>query len=143
MNRKTNIKLDQLAGGAFREKVEAAFLQVAENIQDPNTEATKSREITIKVKITPGRSRSVSNMNITVMTKLVPAEAIGTQLLIGTDLSTGRVEVSEFDGQIPGQLRMTDQDPEEEPMPEVDEETGEVLNASPIDISAIMNRNKA
>ena len=34
------INLEALAGGAFAEKLNEALMQVAENIQNPNTEAT-------------------------------------------------------------------------------------------------------
>ena len=36
----SNINLETLAGGAFAEKLNEALMQVAENIQNPNTEAT-------------------------------------------------------------------------------------------------------
>lgn len=35
----SNINLETLAGGAFAEKLNEALMQVAENIQNPNTEA--------------------------------------------------------------------------------------------------------
>lgn len=40
------INLEALAGGAFAEKLNEALMQVAENIQNPNTEATTKRQIT-------------------------------------------------------------------------------------------------
>ena len=48
----SNINLETLAGGAFAEKLNEALMQVAENIQNPNTEATT-------------RSRSRSNLHRT------------------------------------------------------------------------------
>lgn len=36
----SNINLETLAGGAFTEKLNEALMQVAENIQNPNTEAS-------------------------------------------------------------------------------------------------------
>ena len=53
------INLEALAGGAFAEKLNEALMQVAENIQNPNTEATTKRQITVNIKFTPnttGRS---------------------------------------------------------------------------------------
>ena len=42
----SQINLERLAGGAFAEKLNEALMQVAENIQNPNTEATtKNRSI--------------------------------------------------------------------------------------------------
>lgn len=43
----SNINLETLAGGAFAEKLNEALMQVAENIQNPNTEATTKRQIQI------------------------------------------------------------------------------------------------
>lgn len=40
------INLEALAGGAFAEKLNEALMQVAENIQNPNTEATTKRQTT-------------------------------------------------------------------------------------------------
>lgn len=39
----SQINLERLAGGAFAEKLNEALMQVAENIQNPNTEATTKR----------------------------------------------------------------------------------------------------
>lgn len=44
----SNINLETLAGGAFAEKLNEALMQVAENIQNPNTEATTKRQIQIR-----------------------------------------------------------------------------------------------
>lgn len=41
------INLETLAGGAFAEKLNEALMQVAENIQNPNTDATTKRQIEI------------------------------------------------------------------------------------------------
>ena len=41
----SSINLEQLAGGAFAEKLNDAIMQVAENIQNPNTEPTNKRQI--------------------------------------------------------------------------------------------------
>lgn len=38
----SNVDLNTLAGGAFAEKVNEALVQVGENIQNQNTEATKT-----------------------------------------------------------------------------------------------------
>lgn len=49
------INLETLAGGAFAEKLNEALMQVAENIQNPNTDATTKRQITVNIKFTPNR----------------------------------------------------------------------------------------
>lgn len=40
----SNINLETLAGGAFAEKLNEALMQVAENIQNPNTEAITTKD---------------------------------------------------------------------------------------------------
>lgn len=79
------INLEALAGGAFAEKLNEALMQVAENIQNPNTEATTKRQITVNIKFTPNKTRQM----------------VGTQIAV-----TRQMDLSDFTG--------TDQDPEPE-----------------------------
>ena len=60
----SQINLERLAGGAFAEKLNEALMQVAENIQNPNTEATTKRQINIAIKFAPNKSRQVINTQI-------------------------------------------------------------------------------
>ncbi len=53
----SQINLERLAGGAFAEKLNEALMQVAENIQNPNTEATTKRQINIAIKFAPSEER--------------------------------------------------------------------------------------
>ena len=54
----SQINLERLAGGAFAEKLNEALMQVAENIQNPNTEATTKRQINIAIKFAPNKKPS-------------------------------------------------------------------------------------
>ena len=72
------INLETLAGGAFAEKLNEALMQVAENIQNPNTEATTKRQITVNIKFTPNKTRQMVGTQIAVTTKLAATEAIDT-----------------------------------------------------------------
>lgn len=74
------INLETLAGGAFAEKLNEALMQVAENIQNPNTEATTKRQITVNIKFTPNKTRQMVGTQIAVTTKLAATEAIDTQI---------------------------------------------------------------
>lgn len=69
------INLETLAGGAFAEKLNEALMQVAENIQNPNTEATTKRQITVNIKFTPNKTRQMVGTQIAVTTKLAATEA--------------------------------------------------------------------
>lgn len=98
-------------------------MQVAENIQNQNTEATAKRGITVNIKFTPNKTRQMVSTSISVTTKLAPAEAIDTQIIMGKNLKTGKVEFAEYDGQIPGQLSLEDLEQEE---PEADGTIGQL-----------------
>lgn len=103
----SNINLETLAGGAFAEKLNEALMQVAENIQNPNTEATTKRQIQITLKFAPNKTR-----------QLAATEAIDTQMIMGVNMRTGQIEIAEYDGQIRGQMSFNDlqtQEPETEP----------------------------
>lgn len=92
----SNINLETLAGGAFTEKLNEALMKVAENIQDPNTEATAKRGITVNIKLAPNKNRSMVNASISVSTKLAAAEAIDAQLVMGLNMKTGKTEIAEY-----------------------------------------------
>lgn len=113
----SQINLERLAGGAFAEKLNEALMQVAENIQNPNTEATTKRQINIAIKFAPNKSRQVINTQISVTTKLAATEAIDTQMVMGVNIRTGQIEIAEYDGQIRGQMNLSDF-AEEEPQKE-------------------------
>lgn len=149
MNRqrvKSQINLEELAGGAFAEKLNEALMQVAENIQNPNTEATTKRQINITLKFAPNKSRQVINTQISVTTKLAATEAIDTQMVMGLNLRTGQIEIAEYDGQIRGQMNLSQyaeeqmqQEQAEEPAEEATEQEDPAPTGKPLDLR---NRNR-
>lgn len=55
---------------------------------------------------------------IAVTTKLAATEAIDTQMVMGVNMRTGQIEIAEYDGQIRGQMDLsdfTDVDQDQEP----------------------------
>ena len=138
------INLETMAGGALAEKINQAMEEVARNIQNPNTNPTTKREITVKIKFSPNKSRNVSNTSIAVSTKLAPTEAIDTQISMGIDLRTGELQIAEWGGVIPGQMTIDEyqedrkaasEEERKDPDPDVNEETGEILERrKPIDL---------
>lgn len=72
---------------------------MAENIQNPNTEATTKRQITVNIKFTPNKTRQMVGTQIAVTTKLAATEAIDTQMVMGVNMRTGQIEIAEYDGQ--------------------------------------------
>lgn len=95
----SNVDLNTLAGGAFAEKVNEALVQVGENIQNQNTEATKKRKITITMTFAPNKTRQLVNTQIGVTTTLAATEAVDTQMVMGMNMRTGQLEIGEYDGQ--------------------------------------------
>lgn len=128
------INLETLAGGAFAEKLNEALKQVAENIQNQNTDATAKRGITVNIKFAPNKTRQLVNTSISVTTKLAATEAIDTQMVMGFDIKTGTIEIAEYDGQIRGQMNLADMAQPVEPEPvapepeQVQQPTGKPLD---------------
>lgn len=133
----SQINLERLAGGAFAEKLNEALMQVAENIQNPNTEATTKRQINIAIKFAPNKSRQVINTQISVTTKLAATEAIDTQMVMGVNMRTGQIEIAEYDGQIRGQMNLSDfteEEPQQEAEPAEAEREQDIPTGAPIDM---------
>lgn len=136
------INLETLAGGAFTEKLNEALMQVAENIQNPNTDAAAKRGITVNIKFAPNKTRQVVNTTIAVTTKLAATEAIDTQMVMGVNIRTGEIEITEYDGQIRGQMSLPDLTPKEEPDQEAEDEDEQPQqpNGKPLDLRNRWNR---
>jgi len=101
------VTLDSLAGGGVLEKFQEALNRVILNIQDPNTKPDQVREITIKVKIKPTKSRDIGTVAFQVAEKLAPHEAIETQVLMG--IENGHPIAREFYGSDPRQMDIEDE----------------------------------
>lgn len=125
-NTTSKINLETLAGGAFAEKLNEALQEVAENIQNPNTEATAKRGITVTIKFAPNKNRQMVNTQIAVSTKLAPTEAIDTEMVVGTNIKTGAVEFAEYDS-TGGQMSIFDAATEAEPEAPQDTEQAEEI----------------
>lgn len=97
---KSSINLEKLAGGAFTEKLNEALAQVAENIQNPNTDASTKRGITVNIQFKPSKNREMVSATIQVTTKLAATEAIETQMIMGTTRA-GEIQIAEY-----GQMTM-------------------------------------
>lgn len=98
----TKINLNTLAEGALLEKANMAMQQIFENIQDPNTEATKPRKLTMIVTLKPNEKRDLAPATIDVRTNLAPVKGVDTNFIIGED-SDG-ITGAEMKSSIPGQM---------------------------------------
>ena len=82
MENEENMNINKLAGGAIQESVNYALEEIFQNIKDPNTEAEKTRKLTITMELKPDESRQFIKTKTTTKTTLAPANSIVTQLLL-------------------------------------------------------------
>lgn len=103
-----HINLETFANGAFSAQVNRAIEEVTKNIQDPNTEATATRKITVTIGFKPNQDRNLAPVGVQAKTTLAPALGVVTALQMGKDLKTGEVAAIEIGNQIPGQMSVAD-----------------------------------
>lgn len=127
-----HINLEAFANGAFTEQVNREMESVTRNIQDPNTDAKKTRKITVTVTIRPNEKRNFSTISVEAKSVLAPSLGAVTAMTMGKDIRTGEVEAVEVGtGQIPGQISVNDI-PGVTPEPKAyDPDTGEILDEQP------------
>ena len=107
--------LSELMDGSVEERFNAALAEVWENVYDPNTDAKKTREVNLKIKITPNDRRDSCDFRVSVVPKLAPKVDL-TQTVMINLASDGSVIATERTNQIPGQI---DIDGNESPIPTV------------------------
>lgn len=105
------IKLEELAGGAFQENVQKAVEKVVANLLDPNTPWKNKRAVTAKITFTQNEDRDDCSCDISVETKLAAVKPMETKFAIGKDLKSGEVYAQEYGRQIRGQLTLDDIQP--------------------------------
>lgn len=131
-----HINLETFANGAFTAQVNRAIEEVTKNIQDPNTDATAARKITVTIGFKPNQDRTLAPIGIQSKTTLAPALGAVTAIQMAKDLVTGEIQAAEIGNQIPGQMSMDDMShgPEASTVQTidgkaVDAETGEILGS--------------
>lgn len=75
------VSLDELAGGALRERFAQALEEILANIDDPNTDH-KPRKISVEVVLAPNKDRSAVGVGFVVNTKPRHREEVQTTLFI-------------------------------------------------------------
>jgi len=108
------LSFSTLAGGGVEEKLQYALDEVAENIADPNTDAKKTRKVTMTLTLKPNEQRTIANLEVDVKTSLAAPVGISTTLMIDQD-QNGKIVASEIYGKDPNQGTL-------------DYETGEVID---------------
>ncbi len=96
-----HLSLANLSGGAAVEMFDAALQQVLDNILDPNTKPTDTREVTLKIKFKPDEDRELVGITICPSVKLGAPVPYVTQAYVGKD--GGEAVATEYN---PKQLHM-------------------------------------
>ena len=99
-----HINLETYANGAFSAQVNRAIEEVTKNVQDPNTDATASRKITVTIGFKPNQERNFVATGVQTKTTLAPALGAVTAISMGKDIKSGEVEAVEIGSQVPGQM---------------------------------------
>lgn len=103
-----HMDMEKFANGAFTSQINRELEKVTENIQDPNTDATAKRWITVVIEFKPNEARNFVTTGVQAKSTLAPALGAVTALNMGKDLKTGEVEAVEIGNQIPGQMSIDD-----------------------------------
>ena len=103
-----HMDMEKFANGAFTSQINRELEKVTENIQDPNTDATAKRRITVVIEFKPNEARNFVTTGGQAKSTLAPALGAVTALNMGKDLKTGEVEAVEIGNQIPGQMSIDD-----------------------------------
>ena len=93
-----HINLETFANGAFTAQVNRAMEEVTKNIQDPNTDATAARKITITIGFKPNQERNFVATGVQTKTTLAPALGAVTAISMGKDIATGEILESKDTG---------------------------------------------
>jgi len=79
------VTLETMANGAASELFSHELKRVIENIQDPNTETTKARKITIDVVILPSKDREMGEVSVTCKSNLAHVKPVSTSFFLGRE----------------------------------------------------------
>ena len=126
-----HMDMEKFANGSFTAQVNREIAKVMENIQDPNTDATAKRRVTVVIEFKANENRDFVAAGVQAKSTLAPALGAVTALNVGKDLSTGQVDAVEIGNQIPGQLSFArpEEDGKDEMIRTVDQSTGEIYEA--------------
>lgn len=79
------VTLSNIANGAAVELFDHELKRVMANIKDPNADAKKKREVTLKVVLSPYADRSGAEMQLSVVSKTVPVNGVRGTVFVGRD----------------------------------------------------------
>lgn len=79
------VTLSNIANGAAVELFDHELKRVMANIKDPNADAKKKREVTLKVTLSPYADRSGAEMSLSVVSKTVPVNGVRGTIFVARD----------------------------------------------------------
>lgn len=85
MKEKEKVSLASLYGGAVIEAVDHEIQNVLTNIQDVNTSPGATRSVSLQIKIKPNKERNIASLTFQASSKLAPAEALESSIIIDRD----------------------------------------------------------
>jgi hypothetical protein len=97
-----SIDLNTFANGAFAEKFNTEMRKAYENIKDPNTDAKKTRTVTMTVKINGDDERDLGFVQVGSKSSLAPHKDVATKIVLDRD-NEGRVVGAELKSGAKGQ----------------------------------------
>lgn len=106
------IALATLCGGAIEERFRLEFERALANIHDPNTSATKKREINLKITLEPDAKREHIDLTVESSSKL--SAVVGVSTLLYTAMVNGKPAAQEHN---PQQLTLDTMQPAATPAP--------------------------
>ena len=80
-----HINMEEFANGAFTQQINRELENVTRNIQDPNTDATAKRRITVVIEFKPNEARNFVTTGVQAKSTLAPALGAVTALNIGQE----------------------------------------------------------
>jgi hypothetical protein len=96
------IDLNTFADGALAERANVELQKILENIADPNTDAKKSRKLTLTISLSADEKRDVVLTNVVAKTTLAPAKPIESKLIMDMD-NKGKITGAELKSGLKGQ----------------------------------------
>lgn len=100
------VNLETFANGSLAEQLNTELQRIIDNIADPNTDADKSRKLTMTITVKPSSKRATAAVVIQTKAALAPVIPSETTIMIDRDLRTGKVLAAEIGRQLPGQISM-------------------------------------
>mgnify|MGYP000503118859 FL=1 len=126
-----HFNMEEFANGAFTQQINRELEKVTQNIQDPNTDATAKRRITVVIEFKPNEERNFVTTGVQAKSTLAPSLGAVTALNMGKNLKTGEVEAVEIGNQIPGQMSIEDMEEDERHHPEKQAQMAKALDRQP------------